>query len=66
MSFFKNTKMRWFTTEAAIVQFGAEFFSIFNHPQFDAVGASFGSATFGHVTSALDPRIVQLRLKISY
>ncbi len=66
MSFLKNTRMPWFASETATVQFGAEFFNIFNHPSFDSVGASLGSSTFGHVTSALDPRIVQFRLKISY
>ncbi|MBI3950583.1 MAG: carboxypeptidase regulatory-like domain-containing protein [Acidobacteria bacterium] len=66
MSFFKNTSIRWFKAEGATMQLGAEFFNIFNHPQFETVGAVFGSANFGRVLSALDPRIVQFRLKISY
>ena len=48
------------------IQFGAEFFNIANHPQFEGVGGGIGSATFGVVTSARDPRVVQLRLKFSF
>lgn len=65
MNFYKNTPVH-FKDRTVATQFGAEFFNVFNHPSFAGVGASFGSSTFGHVTAALDPRIVQLRLKISY
>lgn len=66
MNFFKNTKIRWPRTEGANIQFGAEFYKLFNHPQFESVGSVFGNANFGHVLSARDPRIVQLRLKVSH
>jgi hypothetical protein len=65
MNFYKNTPLH-FRDRSLATQFGAEVFNIFNHPSFVGVGAGFGSATFGRLTSALDPRIVQLRLKISY
>ncbi len=48
------------------LQFGLETFNTFNHPQFDAVGGQVGAATFGIVTSARDPRVMQLRAKLSF
>jgi hypothetical protein len=45
---------------------GAEFFNIFNHPNFSAVGAGFAIATFGHVTAALDPREIQFSARLSF
>lgn len=48
------------------MQIGAEFFNVFNHPQFEAVGTVFGTPTFGRVLSARDPRIVQFRMKLMY
>jgi len=61
-SVFKNLKWQ----ERWKLQFGAEFFNVFNHPQFEGVGGVLGSATYGRVTSARDPRIVQLRAKLSF
>lgn len=66
INLFKNSKIPWLTSEGANLQFGAELFNLFNHPQFESVGGVFGSASFGRVLSARDPRIIQLRLKISY
>jgi hypothetical protein len=62
MSLLKNIAFK----EQRKIQFGAEFFNIANHPQFEGVGNVFGSATFGVVTNARDPRVVQLRLKFSF
>ncbi len=61
-SVFKN--LHW--QEKWRLQVGAEFFNFFNHPQFEGVGSVVGSATYGRVTSARDPRIVQLRAKLSF
>jgi Carboxypeptidase regulatory-like domain len=54
------------------LQFRAEFFNIWNHPQWigDAqqggISTNFGANNFGQVTSAYDPRVVQLALKFSF
>src|SRR5437867_3955949 len=62
LNLFKNFRIR----ETARVQFGAEFYDAFNHPQFEGVGTTVGTATFGVLTSARDPRTLQFRLKLSY
>jgi hypothetical protein len=56
----KNTQF----TENLSLQFRAEFFNIFNHAQFNNPGGNFSSSTFGIVTSARDPRIGQLSMKL--
>jgi len=51
--------------EDAVLQFRAEFFNLFNHPQFANPALDYGSpANFGQITSAsVNPRLVQLALK---
>ena len=51
--------------ENAMLQFRAEFFNLFNHPQFANPALDYGSpANFGQITSAsVNPRLVQLALK---
>ncbi len=50
--------------ENAVLQFRAEFFNLFNHPQFANPAMDAGSGNFGQVTSAaVNPRLVQLALK---
>jgi hypothetical protein len=49
------------------VQFRAEAFNIANTPQFAAPNTTFGSSTFGQVTSqANQPRQVQFGLKLTF
>jgi outer membrane receptor protein involved in Fe transport len=62
VSFSKRTAIR----ENISLQFRAEFFNLFNHTQWSGVSASLGSATFGQVTSARDPRITQLGLRLIF
>jgi outer membrane receptor protein involved in Fe transport len=62
VSFSKRTEIR----ERMTLQFRAEFFNLFNHAQWSGVGATLGSATFGQVTSARDPRIGQLGLRLLF
>jgi hypothetical protein len=56
LSLFKNIRF----SESARFQFGIEAYNIFNHPQFDAVNGNINSATFGRMTSARDPCIMQI------
>ena len=58
----KDTKI----TESMSVQFRAEFSNLFNHAQFGLPTGTFGSATFGDVTGANDPRIGQFALKLLF
>lgn len=52
--------------ERVTTQFRAEFFNGLNHPNFGSPGTAFGNANFGVISSALDPRIIQLGLKILF
>ena len=59
---FKNTKFG--PGEALAVQFRAEFFNLFNHPQFGPPGTTLGNAQFGVVSSQVNnPRLIQFGLK---
>jgi hypothetical protein len=54
------------------LQFRAEFFNIWNHPQWigdtlnGGVSTNLGASNFGQVTSAYDPREIQLALKFTF
>ncbi len=58
----KNTQFN----ERVRMQIRAEFFNAFNHPQWNGVALNFNNSIFGRVTSAHDPRIMQIGLKISF
>jgi hypothetical protein len=64
MSFTKNTKI----TEALTAQFRAEFYNIWNHPQFSAPANNFGTpTTLGDITSSsVPPRVIQFALKFLF
>lgn len=44
----------------------AEAFNVTNTPAFGAPNGTFGSAAFGSITTALDPRVVQLAVKVLF
>jgi len=49
------------------VQFRAEFFNAFNHPQFDLPNATIGSAAAGVISSTVgSPRDIQLSLRLTF
>jgi hypothetical protein len=43
-----------------------EFFNTFNHTNFSTVNTTFGSSTFGYVTGARDPRIIELAMRYRF
>ena len=63
---YRNFGLHMWGKEGQKLRIGAEFFNIFNHANFSAVGAVFASATFGHVTAALDPREVQFSGRLTF
>jgi Carboxypeptidase regulatory-like domain/TonB dependent receptor/TonB-dependent Receptor Plug Domain len=66
LSLSKNIPLPW-PKEGSSLQFRAEFFNAFNHPQFAVPDNNFSSATFGVVSStSVNPRVGQLALKLSF
>jgi hypothetical protein len=61
-SLVKNTAL----TERVNLQFRAEFFNIFNHPNFGLPDNFLGSPTFGRITTARDPRHIQFGAKLLF
>jgi hypothetical protein len=53
-------------TEHDTFEFRSEFFNIFNHTNFSGVSLNYGAGNFGQVTSALDPRIIELVLRFQF
>jgi hypothetical protein len=62
MSAFKNFRFN----ESTRLQFRAEFFNIFNHTNWATIGATRLSSTYGFVTAARDPRIIQFGMKLYF
>ena len=52
--------------EGINLEFRAELFNAFNHAQFGPPDGNVNSATFGLITTANQPRIVQLSLKLLF
>ena len=53
-------------TESFNLQLRAEAFNVFNEVNYGNPNTSFGSATFGRITTARDPRIIQLGAKLNF
>ena len=52
--------------ERASLQFRGEFFNTFNHVNFTGLGVNVDSSTFGKLTTAHNPRTIQLGLKLYF
>ena len=62
LGIFKNFKI----SSRFGAQYRLELFNAFNHPQFTGVGTVLGNPTFGTVTSAAEPRLVQMGFKLTF
>ncbi len=63
IAFIKHTRLR----EQLDLEFRAELFNLTNTPAFGQPNGVLGSSAFGTITStATDPRVVQLGLKLNY
>lgn len=62
VSLLKDTNL----SEAVNLQLRAEFFNLFNHPNFNLPDNFLGSPTFGRITSARDPRHIQFGVKLLF
>lgn len=61
-SVIKNNRFK----ERVNVQFRAEFFNLFNHPIFGSPGTTFGTSSFGVISSTADGRQIQFGLKLLF
>jgi hypothetical protein len=62
----KATRVDWWK-EGAAVDFRAEFFNAFNHPQFANPNVLLPFSSFGQITATrMSPRIIQFALKYSF
>jgi hypothetical protein len=53
-------------SSGAAIEFRVEIFNLFNTSNFGVPNGTAGSAAFGTITSALDPRVGQLAVKVVF
>ena len=53
-------------TDKLRLQFRSEFFNVLNHTVLNNPGTTFNSGSFGRITGAGSPRIVQIALKVYF
>lgn len=61
-SLYKTFKIR----EGMNFEFRAESFNTFNHTEFNSIGSTFGSSTFGQATTDWGPRVLQFGGKFNF
>jgi outer membrane receptor protein involved in Fe transport len=74
LSIFKVTQIPWFgrhsgwyAAENAKIEFRAEMFNVWNHPQFGDPGTTLGDANFGQITGlGINPREIQFGLRVEF
>jgi hypothetical protein len=59
---FKNFRI----TQQVRAQYRLEMFNAFNHTQLSGVGTTLGTPAFGTVTSAAEPRLIQMGIKLTF
>jgi hypothetical protein len=62
LGLFKNFE----TGRRIALQLRAEMFNVFNHTNFTAAGTVLGNPTFGRLTTALEPRLIQLGIRATF
>jgi hypothetical protein len=65
-SIFKDFPLRFIPGEQGSIQFRFEFLNAFNHTNFNTMQDTITSSSFGVISSARDPRIVQVALKLYF
>jgi len=65
-SVLKNFGLRWFTSEGANLQLRAEFYNLFNRTNFGNPNNNLSNSLLGRITSAGEPRIMQLALRLAF
>jgi hypothetical protein len=66
VNFSKATKVPWFTSEGASLEFRAEIFNLFNRVNLGQPVADLSSGLFGRSVSQDLPRAVQFGLHLSF
>ena len=61
-----SLQKEWSVRESMAVQFLVDAFNALNHPNFNLPGRIFGASNFGEITSAQDPRQLQLAAKFIF
>jgi hypothetical protein len=57
---------RFAVTENKHLEFRAEFFNAFNRPNFGNPGTTFGTGSFGVISSSLEGRDIQLGIRFDF